>query len=90
MTPTELRRLAATLDAGIRQRMMNPVGDGFCSGDPRDSRVVKTGAPRTRILRVIADALDANIESEREATDRRPTSARALGASARLHRRPSH
>ena len=65
MTPTELRRLAATLDAGIMQHD-EPVGDGFVSEILEIAR--ETGAPRTRILRVIADALDANIESEREAT----------------------
>ena len=66
MTPTELRRLAATLDAGVG-RQGNPGGDDDFVADileiARD-----TGAPRTRVLRLVADALDANLELEREAT----------------------
>ena len=66
MTPTELRRLAATLDAGVTHRVDREGGDDFVSEILEIAR--ETGAPRTRILRVVADALDANIELEREAT----------------------
>ena len=65
MTPTELRRLAATLDAGVTHHD-DPAGDDdFVAEILEIAR--ETGAPRTRILRVVADALDANIELEREA-----------------------
>ena len=66
MTPTELRRLAATLDAGITQLDDRTGDNDFVSEILEIAR--ETGAPRTRILRVVADALDANIELEREAT----------------------
>ena len=65
MTPTDLRRLAATLDAGVTQHDERG-DDDFVSEILEIAR--ETGAPRTRILRVVADALDANIELEREAT----------------------
>ena len=66
MTPTELRRLAATLDAGVTHQDDSEGDDNFVSEILEIAR--ETGAPRTRILRVVADALDANIELEREAT----------------------
>jgi len=65
MTPTDLRRLAATLDAGVTQHDERG-DDDFVSEILEIAR--ETGAPRTRILRVVADALDVNIELEREAT----------------------
>jgi len=66
MTPTGLRRLAATLDAGVTQHDDPTEDDDFVSEILEIAR--ETGAPRSRILRVVADALDANIELEREAT----------------------
>lgn len=65
MTPTELRRLAATLDAGVARH--NDIGgDDFVSDILKIAR--ETGAPRTRVLRLVADALDSNLELDREAT----------------------
>jgi len=66
MTPTELRRLAATLDAGITRHDDRGVDDDFVAEILEIAR--ETGAPRTHVLRVIADALDVNIELERDAT----------------------
>lgn len=66
MTPTELRRLAATVDAGLTPRDDCEVSGGFIAEVLDIAR--ETGAPRARVLRVIADALDANIDLEREAT----------------------
>jgi tight adherence protein B len=66
MTPVELRRLAATLDAGVTHRGELGCDDDFVSEILEIAR--ETGAPRPRILRVVADALDSNIELEREAT----------------------
>jgi tight adherence protein B len=65
MTPSDLRQLAATLDAGVTCRDDHQGDDTFVSELLEIAR--ETGAPRTRILRVVADALDANIELEREA-----------------------
>jgi tight adherence protein B len=53
------------LDAGVTQHDERG-DDDFVSEILEIAR--ETGAPRTRILRVVADALDANIELEREAT----------------------
>ena len=64
MTPTELRRLAATLDAGVA-RLDDRGGDDVVSDILEIAR--ETGAPRTRVLRLVADALDSNLELEREA-----------------------
>jgi tight adherence protein B len=65
MTPTELRRLAATLDAGVA-RLDDRGGDDVVSDILEIAR--ETGAPRTRVLRLVADALDSNLELDREAT----------------------
>ncbi len=66
MTPTELRRLAATLDAGVTHHAVFTGDDDFVTELLDIAR--ETGAPRTRVLRVVADALDSNIELMREAT----------------------
>jgi tight adherence protein B len=65
MTPTELRRLAATLDSGVA-RLDDRGGDDVVSDILEIAR--ETGAPRTRVLRLVADALDSNLELDREAT----------------------
>ncbi len=66
MTPFELRSLAATFDAGIAQRAGSPVPDPLVSDILGLAHL--TGAPRPRLLRVVADALDTNISLERDAT----------------------
>lgn len=66
MTPFELRRLAATFDAGIAQRTPPPGSNSLVSDILGLAHV--TGAPRPRLLRVVAEALDTNIAIERDAT----------------------
>ena len=66
MTPFELRSLAATFDAGITQRTPPPGSNSLVSDILALAHV--TGAPRPRLLRVVAEALDTNIAIERDAT----------------------
>lgn len=66
MTPTEIRRLAAALDAGLSPPQEEPGDDELVRDVLKLAR--ETGAPRARILRVVADAIDTNLALEREAT----------------------
>ncbi len=64
MTPADLRRLAASLEAGIAT---SPDGAPGFVADVWGI-AIETGAPRARVLRVVASALDENLALEREAT----------------------
>jgi len=66
VTPFELRSLAATFDAGIGQRTPPPGSDSLVADILGLAHL--TGAPRSRLLRVVAESLDTNISLERDAT----------------------
>lgn len=65
MTPAAIRQLAARFDAGLPRDALEPEESELVSDVLALAR--ETGAPRARVLRVVADAIDTNLALEREA-----------------------